>query len=395
MKEICFISQCSLPIPTVKGGAVETLVEYIINENEKCGKYHFTVLSIADEKAMELSKHYKYTKFIYIAPTKEKWNKIRLFIYRVLKHCGIYISFSGEFKKVYKELRQLKNKEDVFIFEAGPTTQIPAISRIVTKDKLVVHIHWDGMSNKRKDRCFSTLMPVSDYIGECWKKGCNCEQTKIKTLHNCTKIERFIKRSTNAEKTDLRIKLGIPENNKIVIFTGRVVEAKGIKELLQAFENISYNNATLLIIGSANFGSKTNTTYEKEVSTLIKQSNKSIVFTGFIHQTELYKYYNIADIAVMPSMFEDPAPLVCIETQATGTPLIANDVGGIKEYINKNGVVLLKKDKKMIENLTIEMDRLLSNPELCKKMGEANQQHALRYNTEQYFQDFSCIMDNL
>lgn len=151
----------------------------------------------------------------------------------------------------------------------------------------------------------------------------------------------------------------------------------------------------MLIIGSANFGSKTNTTYEKEVSTLIKQSNKSIVFTGFIHQTELYKYYNIADIAVMPSMFEDPAPLVCIEAQATGTPLIANDVGGVKEYVNKNGVVLLKKDKKMIENLTIEMDRLLSNPELCKKMGEANQQHALRYNTEQYFQDFSYIMDNL
>ena len=34
MKNICFITQCSLPVPTVKGGAVETLVEYIINQNE-------------------------------------------------------------------------------------------------------------------------------------------------------------------------------------------------------------------------------------------------------------------------------------------------------------------------------------------------------------------------
>lgn len=33
MKKICFITQCTLPIPTVKGGAVETLVEYILDEN--------------------------------------------------------------------------------------------------------------------------------------------------------------------------------------------------------------------------------------------------------------------------------------------------------------------------------------------------------------------------
>lgn len=44
MKKICFITQCTLPIPTVKGGAVETLVEYILDENEKKPKYEFTVI---------------------------------------------------------------------------------------------------------------------------------------------------------------------------------------------------------------------------------------------------------------------------------------------------------------------------------------------------------------
>ena len=46
MKNICIITQCSLPVPTVKGGAVETLVEFILKQNEIKGKYNFTVISV-------------------------------------------------------------------------------------------------------------------------------------------------------------------------------------------------------------------------------------------------------------------------------------------------------------------------------------------------------------
>ena len=49
MKNICIITQCSLPVPTVKGGAVETLVEFILKQNEIKGKYNFTVISVADD----------------------------------------------------------------------------------------------------------------------------------------------------------------------------------------------------------------------------------------------------------------------------------------------------------------------------------------------------------
>ena len=61
MKNICFITQCSLPIPTTKGGAVETLVEYIVDENEREKKYNITVISVEDEKAKEISKKHKNT----------------------------------------------------------------------------------------------------------------------------------------------------------------------------------------------------------------------------------------------------------------------------------------------------------------------------------------------
>ena len=58
-KNICIITQCSLPIPTTKGGAVETLVEYILMENERMDKYHFTVISVEDDQAKQQSKQFK------------------------------------------------------------------------------------------------------------------------------------------------------------------------------------------------------------------------------------------------------------------------------------------------------------------------------------------------
>ena len=398
MKEICFITQCSLPVPTVKGGAVETLVEYIINENEKQGKYHFTVISVADNKAKELTAKYRYTDFIYVNPGDPKRNKWRYQIYRVLKHLGIYIPFSEEFKEVLKLIPSL-SKKDLYIYEAGPTTQLPALSKRIPKEKLLVHIHWDGMSNKRKDKSFSRLLPVSDYIGEQWRKGCGCSKEKITPLYNCANIERFIGESSELEKENLKKKLNIPLDHKIIIFTGRVVADKGIKELLMAYHQLKHEKVTLLIIGSAKFGASTQnkqeSQYEAEVAKIIEDSSRSIVFTGFIHQSELYKYYNIADVAVMPSMFQDPAPLVCIETQVTGTPLIATNVGGIKEYANPEGVILIDKDEKMIDRMTVEIDQLLDDPERCKKMGDSNKKYAMQFNTTTYFEHFCKIIDEV
>ena len=90
-------------------------------------------------------------------------------------------------------LKQLRKEKDIdyFIYEAGQTTQLPLLARFIPKEKLLVHIHWDGMANKKKDSCFSRLIAVSDYIGRCWKNGSGCEENKVIVLPNCAKIERF------------------------------------------------------------------------------------------------------------------------------------------------------------------------------------------------------------
>lgn len=393
MKKICFITQCTLPIPTVKGGAVETLVEYILDENEKKPKYEFTVISAWDNESQKLASKYKYTNFEYIRSRSKKANALLNKAQRYLQHIGLYIPFSMEFVEIINRIKKMP-KQDLYIYEAGPTTQIPLLGRVIPKDKLWVHIHWDGMGNKKKDKYFSKLIPVSNYIGNQWRKATGCSSSKIHPLYNCAKIERFMKQSSESERLQLRKELQIPKKNKVLIYAGRIVPEKGVKELIEAFNKLNDNDVTLLIIGSANFGSVTNTPYEKEVESIIKNSTKPIIFTGFVHQTKLYQYYNIADVAVMPSMFEDPAPLVCIETQATGTPLIATRVGGIAEYADSDGVILVERNETLVTNLANEMHRLLNSSDLRDKMGKSNRQNALRYSTEGYFRQFCEIVDD-
>lgn len=394
MKNICIITQCSLPIPTTKGGAVETLVEYLINENEKKENFNFTIISVEDEKAQDISKKYKNTRFIYVKKHGNVTNKILMLIYKILKHLNIYIPFSLEFRDALRELKKI-NQQDYYIFEAGPTTQLPALNKIIPKEKLLVHIHWDGMSNSKKDKCFSYLIPVSNYIGQQWQKNTNRSWDKIKPLYNCAKVDLFTKIISDDEKLELKRKLNIPLNNKVIIFTGRIVEEKGVKELLEAFLKLKHDNVTLLMIGSANFGADTNTKYEQEIAELINKSNRSIVFTGFVHQTELYKYYNIADVSVIPSLFQDPAPLVCIEAQATGTPLIATRVGGIPEYVGENSSILVEKDSNLVNNLANEIDALLNDEQRCNEMGNASKLNAIQYNTSKYFDDFCDIINQI
>ncbi len=69
MKTI-IVSPCGLPIPAVKGGAVLTLIESIIIQNEINKKMELTVIGVHDKEAVEKSKKYKNTNFIFIKEPK-------------------------------------------------------------------------------------------------------------------------------------------------------------------------------------------------------------------------------------------------------------------------------------------------------------------------------------
>lgn len=125
------------------------------------------------------------------------------------------------------------------------------------------------------------------------------------------------------EKKHLKQQLFLPENNKIILYVGRLDEIKGLHILLEAFKKVVdiYPDCHLVVAGSGDF------------SRYLENSApywSKITFTGFIKKEELYKFYQIADVGVMLSMHEQ-CSYVAIEMMMFGLPVISTDTTGLNE----------------------------------------------------------------
>ena len=68
--KVAFLTNGTSPVPATKGGAVENLIEDLLDENEKRHGFDFTVFSLYEEKAKQQSKKYKNTNFYFVNPPK-------------------------------------------------------------------------------------------------------------------------------------------------------------------------------------------------------------------------------------------------------------------------------------------------------------------------------------
>ncbi|MCI8485608.1 MAG: hypothetical protein HFJ20_00455 [Clostridia bacterium] len=87
MKKICIVSPEGFPVPATKGGAIETLINNIIDENEKKKKIEIICVARYEKEARKQSKKYRNTKILYFKLPKEKslLDKTLNLLYRILK----------------------------------------------------------------------------------------------------------------------------------------------------------------------------------------------------------------------------------------------------------------------------------------------------------------------
>ncbi len=176
-------------------------------------------------------------------------------------------------------------------------------------------------------------------------------------------------------KSSLRSSLGLPENKPILIFVGRLVEEKGVFELLRMFKIINKESgAKLIIIGKGRC--------EQDIRKMAADLNisKDIVFRIGVSDIEKAALYSSADVLLFPSTWEEPFGMVVTEAMSAGLPVVANDVGGISQIAP--GIVNLvpKNDWDHFIKTTLE---LLSDRKRCAELGKKGRDIVLkRYSWE-------------
>jgi len=169
------------------------------------------------------------------------------------------------------------------------------------------------------------------------------------------------------KKDELRKKLGIKPDNKVVIYTGRLLETKGLPLLMKVWYKIitEHDQCQLVIVGG---GSKDIHDCEEEIKQYVESNHleDSVKFTGNV--TNVDEYLQASDIFVFPTENE-AFGISLIEAMACGLPVIATPVGGIKDIVNNRNNGLIVEVGSFTE-LYNALAYLISNEDLSRALGE-------------------------
>jgi glycosyltransferase involved in cell wall biosynthesis len=190
----------------------------------------------------------------------------------------------------------------------------------------------------------------------------------------CNGIDALVKFSKDGHDPELisqiASRLGIKPSDRVIGFVGRLVNDKGINELLQAWEELLkvQANIKLLLIGPF----EQRDALSAEAKSYIKDT-PSVIHTGLIN--DISPYYCLMDIFILPS-YREGFPTVVLEASAMEVPVLTTRATGCRDSIidNETGLFIT------LDPIDIgsKIKRYLNDPELGKLHGKNGRAFVLK-----------------
>lgn len=381
-----------LPIPAVQGGAVENLIGFYLDYNNRKKLHDITVYSPWDPKVKQhsaLSSNVNHYRFIDVTSFKARAER-RLRSY--FRPNGYYNSFiEYYFEKIYKHLK--KQDYDFIILENCPGYAFKLSNRGF--NNLILHLHNNLLHSESNhhDVIFNSLkkiLTVSDFIKE--RVSTIQTSSKIQTIYNGIDLKSF---SSKENYFVNREDVGLSEDDFVVVYNGRVNKDKGISELIDAMlllkDKVKFK---LMILGGTFYGNAGNEdAFVKSLKEKAEKIKDRIVFTGFVPYENMPDYLHLADMAALPSMWDEPFGLTIVEAMAAGLPLVTTRSGGIPEICQ--GVAIIVDRKDVVNNLAAAILDLYEHPDKRRQMAAASPERAWLFDKESYSENFFAALENL
>lgn len=182
---------------------------------------------------------------------------------------------------------------------------------------------------------------------------------RISTIPNGVDLENF---ELDSEVDKLRTELSIKQDDKVLLFVGRLATVKRVEILIELTKSLleeGFRVKTIVV------GDGTNRQYYEKLSRSIQNN---VIFTGYVPHNQICKYYLLADVFVLPSLSEG-LPTVLLEASAAGKPCVASNVNGASDIIvhEETGYLIERSD---IDSYKRHVKILLMNEDLAKEMGK-------------------------
>ncbi len=185
------------------------------------------------------------------------------------------------------------------------------------------------------------------------------DEDKIEIVSNGIDLSEF---ESLPPRGEFRKKYLIGDDEKVVLYVGRLHKTKGIDLLIKAFAGVSkeLNNTKLIIVGPDDG-------HLRALKELIKELaiEEKVVFTGLLYERDKLQAYVDADIFVTPSFYG--FPVTFMEACACGVPIVTTTKGDRLDWMDGQVGLVVPYDKNQLQDAIV---KFLSDNGLRRRFGE-------------------------
>ncbi len=195
---------------------------------------------------------------------------------------------------------------------------------------------------------------------------------KILTVSECSK--NIISKLLNIRKEKIEViynavnsyqKKGYPKS-KFILTVGSIDPRKNINRLIKAFHKWDNPDFKLILVGGK----------QQSFQRSNIQSSEKVILTGYISDTELFEYYERAEIFIYPSLYEGFG-IPALEAMSVGTPVIASDIPVLKESCGEAAYYIDPYSEDSIANA---LDRLSKDDVLKKHLSSKGLENIQKFS---------------
>lgn len=335
VKSIAFVTPETLPMPPVKGGAVE----YWINEAARLLPYKekFIFSSAAGRQ-----------------PRREDIDGVQYLRYkRGLFGTLLTVSYKLPFKQEHSRFWQFPYslwcawrlrgiRPDIIHIHNRPQF-VWIIALLNRRSKIVLHLHQvSAIEDSRAlwtDALFdavSLFVGASRFIAQYVRSAFPAVAGKTTHVYNAIDVSQFAVPADRIEP--LREAHGFSRKDFIILYAGRLTRAKGCHLLLDALRSLpavaGERSVKAVMCGGTKYSDATETPYISSLRKIASESGHAVAFTGYVNAADMPAYYALADVVVIPSIVPEGFCFVTIEAIASRKAVIASRCGALPEILS-------------------------------------------------------------